>query len=1289
MAMVMFFSIISDAFMNAAYAVTAMPIGGTFYFSSVQINNGSPISGTSGYFGTAPVDTNVPVNSTFKLTNTSKVFLNAGSWDPETGALSTSKLNSDMVVIRKTNGEEVQGITVTNDSTTQGYNASDTTVNVSLTKPLEYDTNYELVVKQYFTKVNKTGTCMGGIQNDVVIPFKTVGLPKPALTKAELRGSNLRLEGLPQNCNLEYNLAADGQFDNGSWKPFSYTGDTANIEVSNITLTTDSKVMVGYDKGDNSVPTTTSDPIAVLYASSGAPSFSDAVLKDAKLTLEGLPNNALNMEYQIAADGQNYDGWKDLTVSDTKAVVDITGLSLAQGQSMIQVRYKAIPPSSASEAAERSFVYDLGMVSPLIQGNDTTFTEGIKVTSVNLNTPGENETNTVAVRNAAGEKLSTVKPNMGFVGDDDIVLYPAGGIYGFNLNGSGDESSNHIKITIPFSLPAKAPDYLNVSESDLMDSSKIGIYMLSEADFDNPEETWQYWNYLDTTIDSEKNTATVDISGFDSKGKDIILAIKYDRYTPNPYLISPYTRTDNSITFQVEAADASGIKELTIKRMNRNDSSDVKYITLSSEEYPGLRDFRHGNWIMWTDNDLKHGTNYDYIVSSATDMLGNKSDNTVDAWKISATLDSAETLVKETQDWIYANLQQPQSNLFYQPHIVFAPGDKQDSVTQKIDLPVSGIISFGANSIEWTSDRPDIIKVAKNGYNEVNLPVDENGNPAEAKVTLTGKITYTIYNANESSPVTATGTVTVPVNVKWNIVDGQVIIATEYSELVPDFDDDGNADDTYVNDPVKEINKAVNFDDSIAKTILLKHTVDINREPKSLVNDWSKLGAPQDIVIDGHGKTIKADFDGALFRITQNGGSFTLKNAVIDMNHKNGTILMSDSYPCKKVFENVKVINAENCQYGVVLGSVSENAVTDDGKEAENSFTADKCEFSSFVTAAIGVFNSLYSYTYNDANYHTSFKYEPIPVKISNCTFDGEGKPGYAVVDAFGKVSIDNSTFRNYKGNVSTGWNSGNDSFERFTKDAGGNYCYLYKGIPDASPSAAVLVKELGSADLKGNTVKDCDNSILVWTGEKNFSFLEQKPDSSFTAYCTVNGVKVDSTTAGQAADSLFKANTINGVEGSTDNRIVISDASDRYNLVTLAEKSYVPETAVPEAIEGSTSNTAAISNDTSSTSLSTSTSTSAESVGNAIERTSTGSGIVSKESASAVNSAGSTEQTNKDNIAGSIKSDNTNKVSDTDKQTKNFFGTITVTNWFMLAGVLVLIIIRGIFIFRNKKSTV
>ncbi|MEQ8199192.1 MAG: immunoglobulin-like domain-containing protein, partial [Clostridiaceae bacterium] len=712
-----------------------------------------------------------------------------------------------------------------------------------------------------------------------------------------------------------------------------------------------------------------------------------------------------------------------------------------------------------------------------------------------------------------------------------------------------------------------------------------------------------------------------------------------------------------------------------------------KYITLTSADYPGLRDFRHGNWIMWTDNDLKHGTNYDYIVSSATDMLGNKSDNTVDAWKISATLDSAETLVKETQDWIYANLQQPQNSLFYQPHIVFAPGDSQESVTQKIDLPVSGIVSFGTNSIEWTSDRPDIIKVAKNGYNEVNLPVDENGNPAEAKVTLTGKITYTIYNANESAPVTATGTVTVPVNVKWNIVDGQVIVATEYSESVPDSDEDGNADDTYVNDPIKEINKAVNFDDSIAKTILLKHAVDINREPKSLVNGWSKLGDPRDIVIDCHGKTIKADFDGALFRITQNGGSFTLKNAVIDMNNKNGTILMSDSYPCKKVLENVKVINAENCQYGVVLGSVSENAVTDDGKAAENSFTADKCEFSSFGTAAIAAYNSMYSYTYNDANYHTSFKYEPTPVKISNCTFDGEGKPGYAVVDAFGKVSIDNSTFRNYKGNVSTGWNSSNDSYERSTKDGDGNYCYLYKGIPDASPSAAVLVKELGSADLKGNTVKGCDNSILVWTGEKNFSFLEQKPDSSFTAYCTVNGVKVDSTTAGEAADSLFKANTINGVEGSTDNRIVISDASDRYNLVTLAEKSYVPETAAPEAIEGSTSNTAAIPNDTSGTSLSTS--TSAESVGNAIERTSTGSGIISKESASAVNPAGTTEQTNKDNIAGSIKSDNTNKVSDINKETKNFFGNITVTNWVMLAAAFILMIVRGIFIFRNKKTRV
>ena len=45
----------------------------------------------------------------------------------------------------------------------------------------------------------------------------------------------------------------------------------------------------------------------------------------------------------------------------------------------------------------------------------------------------------------------------------------------------------------------------------------------------------------------------------------------------------------------------------------------------------------------------------------------------------------------------------------------------------------------------------------------------------------------------------------------------------------------------------------------------------------------------------------------------------------------------------------------------------------------------------------------------------------------------------------------------------------------------------------------------------------------------------------------------------------MFKSNTINGAEGSEDNKIVIADATDRYNLSILLKKVNIPESA-PES---------------------------------------------------------------------------------------------------------------------------
>ena len=80
------------------------------------------------------------------------------------------------------------------------------------------------------------------------------------------------------------------------------------------------------------------------------------------------------------------------------------------------------------------------------------------------------------------------------------------------------------------------------------------------------------------------------------------------------------------------------------------------------------------------------------------------------------------------------------------------------------------------------------------------------------------------------------------------------------------------------------------------------------------------------------------------------------------------------------------------------------------------------------------------------------------------------------VVDCYGFISVENCTFTGYKGAVSTGVTAANDNYA-------GNPYLTYKGIPDGTTSAGILLKEMAAASLKGNTVTDCDkgDSGLEW----------------------------------------------------------------------------------------------------------------------------------------------------------------------------------------------------------------
>lgn len=1126
MSLMMVFSWVTSVFADATWP-------GNFYVYSTSFNGSNTILAASGQFSNIPdAYQNVPVDSTFTFSfGGFKVFLFRGSWDPVTGTFS-SVLNRDLVEIQDSNGNKVQDVTVSNaNDANNNTSGNDATVNVHSNKPLDYDTNYKLVLKKNFSKSNNTNPpqIKGAVPADVVIPFKTEALPMPTVTKAELRGNTLTLEGLPKNQNLKYNLAVDGNFQDANWTAFNYTDDTANIEVSGVNLTANSKIKVGYAKTDNSTPTNISDPISVFYASTGSPSFTGAVLSGSNLTLNGLPKNSASLEYRIAADGQNYSDWQNLSVTGTSATVSADGLNLVQGQSIIQVRYKASAPWPASDVTQNSFIYSLGSAVPLIQGTETTLDYGIMINSVSLNTPGDGEANTVAVRSAKGEKLPAPDGmiNRGFdEGEDD---YNCSGTYGFTLKGAGNGDNNHVKITIPYQLPAVRP--ADVPDSAVIDDSKVGLYMLTSYP-GGEGEIWQYWRYVPATIDTVNHTATVDISGFDSNGKDVILSARFDSFAPRNINLGVFARTATTISLSVVVPDYSPVKSVVITRVNRADSSDVKKVTLDSKDYPGLADpfFQH---TIYTDTDPKPGVYYDYTLSDPIDIMGNDGKNVYTS-TCRITTDSAAQIVQRTKESIINNLKQS-DNDENSPKVLFVSGDSQNSVTQPVALP-SSVALPGYGNITWTSDRPDILKVDDIGgghRTEVYPPVDENGKLIEdgVVVTLTGTIKFMLTDGLTHETDLATDTVTVPLTVKWNIENGAVVIGNEF------FGKADNGGDYYNNiDPTININKAAKFDNSIADTIAFKHTTILKY--KEVPDIWPTgaihyISEPQDYVIDANGKTLRADFDGALFETLGNtGGSFTLKNAVIDMNHKSGPIL--NGTQCKIIFDNVKIINAESCDYGALL-------------ESFDSFTANNCEFPSFKVAAISI-------------YQTGQHYNPTyeNVDINNCTFDGEGKSGYAILDAYADVNINNSTFKGYKGNVSTGWNSSNDGFSDYASyskhlDADGNLYHPYKGIPDNSPSSAILVKEDASAKLNGNTITDCDNSVLVWSGEKNFNFLWKKPVAGFIAYPTINGTKVDSANAAKAVDSVLASNTIVGIDNS--NQVVVQDAADRYNRTTLLAK--------------------------------------------------------------------------------------------------------------------------------------
>ncbi|SPF40562.1 hypothetical protein SBF1_2280004 [Candidatus Desulfosporosinus infrequens] len=103
---------------------------------------------------------------------------------------------------------------------------------------------------------------------------------------------------------------------------------TPGITANNNTMSLPSDTVIGFT--------------TVAPAQPAAPSFTGATLVAGTLVLSGLPSNATNLEYCLAADGVNYAAdWNDLTVTNQTAIISEQGL--IPGTSKVQVCVKANP----------------------------------------------------------------------------------------------------------------------------------------------------------------------------------------------------------------------------------------------------------------------------------------------------------------------------------------------------------------------------------------------------------------------------------------------------------------------------------------------------------------------------------------------------------------------------------------------------------------------------------------------------------------------------------------------------------------------------------------------------------------------------------------------------------------------------------------------------------------------------------------------------------------------------------------------------------------------------------
>lgn len=665
-------------------------------------------------------------------------------------------------------------------------------------------------------------------------------------------------------------------------------------------------------------------------------------------------------------------------------------------------------------------------------------------------------------------------------------LKDAGGVYGFNLQADGAANNDTVTVTLP------------ITDEEMLAQGKVAVYLLQEYG-----EAEHYWMIQDTAIDPVSQTATVEITGCN---QNVILGVFSHVFYPDGMSVSWHEIADDlpSITIELLVqCSPGGLTEMVVERTDVM-TGDFKNIVIREDfqQRGPVPQFLYD----YVDTDVQMGHFYVYKFVSATDRVNCVGHN----WRTAAASPGdREDRLQSLKQWVLDG-----------NYLQFANGDSADSITRNFCLRRTGPTHDCHWDIVGSSDRPDIIAINSVHYGTATVTRPQE----DTVVNLTVQVVSGRYQDPYNNEPYLSENLTIPVTVKKAGPDPETY-AIDY---------DANPLNIVQNKNMAwdDFNRVIQSPD--VKTITFSKPFDLMHSSQADPNGRVSPYGDNINVYDCQGKTLKATQDMDCLFNCPRGPEDILKNAIIDLDHKQ----LKAVFNCQGVLklENVSFINAENVDYGISIWA---------NEKWNEHFSADNCQFGQFNIAA--VLQSTPRYNYQNVqpgidDYNLNWvNSNPQFVKFSNCTFDGGGQPGFGIVNCYGFTSIENCTFSGYSGAVPTGITAANDSSD------GLNPYLVYKGIPDATPSAAILLKEMAAAAVNGNTISACDNGILVWSGEGNFNHYDMSPPAGYQGFVKVAGKTVaNADLAAQIRDALLTDNIITAASQA----VQVKYALDRYNLI-------------------------------------------------------------------------------------------------------------------------------------------